>query len=198
MVARVPALIASSTVPIKDILYNINGKFGTVDDAIKAGTLATNQIKLVYENGYEVAVNMNEKANFAVTLNGKKYLLPPCGFAGYLPGKVEFYSALNKAGTRSNMMREGNLLYVVNPQDIEEIKGKYDYALRSKGNTLELTPTPFIKAETVAVKVPANKSVEVIAVDRSGKVLGKKTAAVEKNYVNIAVDGKAFRYIIKF
>ena len=193
-----PAQKYYALVPIKDILYNINGKFGTVDDAIKAGTLAANQIKLVYENGYEVAVNMNEKANFAVTLNGKKYLLPPCGFAGYLPGKVEFYSALNSAGTRSSMMREGNLLYVVNPQDIAEIKGKYDYALRSKGNTLELTPTPFIKAETVSVKVPAGKSVEVTAVDRSGKAISKKTAAVEKSYVNIAVDGKAFRYIIRF
>jgi len=193
-----PAQKYYALTPIKNILYNINGKFGTVDDAVKAGTLATNQIKLVYENGYEVAANMNPERNFEVALHGKKYVLPYCGFAAYLPGKVEVYSALNRAGERTSMMREGNLLYVVNPQDIAEINGKYDYALRSKGNTLELTPTPFIKAETVAVKVPANKSVEVIAVDRSGKVLGKKTAAVEKNYVNIAVDGKAFRYIIKF
>ncbi|MBE6380378.1 MAG: LamG domain-containing protein [Lentisphaerae bacterium] len=191
-----PAQKHYAQVPIKDIFYNVNGKLDTVEAAIKHGTLATNQIKLVYENGLEVAVNQNKTENFAVTLNGKKYLLPPRGFAACLPGKVEAFSVLNSAGERSDLMREGNLIYAVNPQDIDEIKAKHDYALRYKGQIIELTPTPFVAAETVSIKVPFAGTAQVDTFDRKGNKLGSFTAAVKDGRIELNVDGKAFRYNI--
>ncbi|MBE6368312.1 MAG: LamG domain-containing protein [Lentisphaerae bacterium] len=183
--------------PVKDIFYNVNGQLAPVEAAIKAGTLATNQVKLVYKNGLEVAVNLNKKANFKVELNGKSYLLPPRGFAAFLPGKVEAYSALNSAGKRSSLMREGNLIYAVNPQDIEEITAQHDYALRTFESMLELTPTPFVAAETVSLKVPFSGNAAVKLLDRSGKVTNTINVPVQNNRIKLAVDGKAFRYQIE-
>ncbi|MBE6381276.1 MAG: hypothetical protein E7047_10150 [Lentisphaerae bacterium] len=192
-----PAQKYYALTPIKAILYNVNGKLVSVDEAIKAGTLNNNQIKLVYENGYEVAANMNPQSNFEVTLHGKKYVLPYCGFAGSLPGKVEFYSALNSKGERTSVMREGNLIYAVNPQDIEELCAKHDYALRTKGKTLELTPTPYTADETVSVKVPFSGKAKVTALDRAGKTLWSKIADVKNQQVAIGVEKTAFRYLIE-
>lgn len=191
-----PAQKYYALTPIKNIWYNVNGKLGTVDDAVRAGTLATNQIKLVYANGYEAAANMNPDRNFEVVLHGKKYILPFCGFAACLPGKVEVYSALNQAGERTSVMREGDLVYAVNPQDIAELNARYDYTLRTKGKTLELTPAPFVRPETVKVKVPFDGQARVLCVDRQSKTLGSLDAAVTNHQIAIAVDGKAFRYII--
>jgi len=191
-----PAQKHYAQVPIREIYYNVNGKLDTVEAAIKHGTLAQNQVKLVYENGLEVAANQNKTQNFEVTLHGKKYILPPHSFAAYLPGKLEAYSALNSAGERSDLMREGNLIFAVNPQNIEEIKAKHDYALRFKGNTIELTPTPFVAAETVSIKVPFSNSVKVESFDRSGKTLGSISLPVKNNRIEMAIDGKAFRYTI--
>ena len=191
-----PAQKYYALTPIKDIFYNVNGKLGKFEDAVAADTLSCNQVKIVYTNGLEVAANLNDKENFAVTLSGKKYILPPEGFAAYLPGKVETYSALNTAGKRSDLMKEGNLIYIAGNPDIAEISAQYDYTLRNKSNTLELTPAPFKKAETVTLAVPFTGKAKVIGVDRKGKQLSQGVIAVKNNKIALPVDGKAFRYII--
>ena len=166
-----PAQKYYALTPVKAIYYNVNGKLGTIEDAIKAGTLAQNQVKIVYENGLEVAANINDTENFEVTLHGKKYLLPPEGFAVYLPGKIEAYSALNKAGKRVDYMQEGNLIYTANNPEVMEISAKYDYTLRKLDKALELTPAPFKKAEQVTWQVPFAGQAKVIGVDRKGRKL---------------------------
>lgn len=191
-----PAQKYYALTPIKDIFYNINGKPGTIEEAIAADALDRNQVKIVYANGLEAAANLNDKENFEVTLNGKKYILPPEGFAAYLPGKMETYSALNKAGKRSDLMKEGNLIYIAGNPDIAEISAQYDYTLRQKGETLELTPAPFKKAETVTLRVPFTGKAKVTGVDRKGKQLSQGIIAVKNGKITLPADGKAFRYLI--
>ena len=191
-----PAQKYYALTPIKDIFYNVNGKPGTLEEAIAADTLSCNQLKIVYENGLAVAANLNDKENFEVTLHGKKYILPPEGFAAYLPGKVETYSALNKAGKRSDLMKEGNLIYIAGNPDIAEISAQYDYTLRKKGETLELTPAPFKKAETVTLQVPFTGKAKVLSLDRKGKTLAQGVIAVKDGKLQLPIDGKAFRYLV--
>ncbi len=191
-----PAQKYYALTPIKDIFYNVNGKLGKLEDAIAADTLSCNQVKIVYTNGLEVAANLNDKENFEVTLHGKKYILPPEGFAAYLPGKVETYSALNKAGKRSDLMKEGNLIYIAGNPDIAEISAQYDYTLRKKGETLELTPAPFKKAETVTLQVPFTGRAKVLSLDRKGKTLAQGVIAVKDGKLQLPIDGKAFRYLV--
>ena len=192
-----PAQKYYALTPVKSIYYNVNGKLGTIEDAIKAGTLAQNQVKIVYENGLEVAANINDTENFEVTLHGKKYLLPPEGFAVSLPGKIEAYSALNKDGKRSDYMREGDLVYVAGKPEVAEIDAQYDYTVVKNASSVELTPAPFKKAETVTLQVPFSGKVKVNGVDRSGKVLTAGEFAVNNGKVALPVDGKVFRYVIK-
>ena len=127
----------------------------------------------------------------------QKYLLPPEGFAVSLPGKIEAYSALNKAGKRSDYMREGDLVYVAGKPDVAEIDAQYDYTVVKNASSVELTPAPFKKAETVTLQVPFSGRVKVDGVDRSGKVLTAGEFAVNNGKVALPVDGKVFRYVIK-
>jgi len=191
-----PAQKYYALTPIKDIFYNVNGKLGTLEDAIAADTLSCGQLKIVYENGLEVAANLNDKENFAVTLHGKKYVLPPEGFAAYLPGKIEAYSALNQAGKRADLMKEGNLIYCAGNPGIAEITAEYDYTLRTGKNTLELTPAPFKKAENVTLKVPFTGKVKITGMNRQGKKLSEGVIAVKSGKITLPVDGKVFRYVI--
>ena len=190
-----PAQKYYALTPVKAIYYNVNGKLGTIEDAIKAGTLDRNQVKIVYENGLEVAANLNDTENFAVTLHGKKYLLPPEGFAVYLPGKIEAYSALQN-NKRVDFMCEGNLVYCAGNPANADLNAQYDYTLRKLGKALELTPAPFKKAETAAVTVPFSGKAKVVALDRKGKSISVGEIAVKNGKVELPVDGKAFRYMI--
>ena len=190
-----PAQKYYALTPVKEVLYNVNGKLGTIEKAIKAGTLGCNQVKIVYENGLEVAANLNDTENFAVTLHGKKYLLPPEGFAVCLPGKIEAYSALQN-NKRVDMMKEGDLIYCANNPAIAEISAKFDYTLRKSAKALELTPAPFKQAENVTLQVPFSGKAKITMLDRSGKTIAVGETAVKNNQAVIPVDGKAFRYVI--
>ena len=190
-----PAQKYYALIPVKTVLYPVNGELAPVEAAIQAGTLRQNQVKIVYENGLEVGVNLNAEKDFTVTLNGKTYTLPPSGFAAYLPGKVEAYSARNRAGKRADLMKEGNFLFVANEPDQDEIKAEFDYTVRRlPDGTVELTPAPFKKAETVTLTVPFRNTTKVAGLNRDGKVLTEETVNVENGKVALAVNGKAFRY----
>ena len=93
-------------------------------------------------------------------------------------------------------MKEGNLIYIAGNPDIAEISAQYDYTLRQKGETLELTPAPFKKAETVTLRVPFTGKAKVTGVDRKGKQLSQGIIAVKNGKVELPADGKAFRYLI--
>ncbi|MBE6366745.1 MAG: LamG domain-containing protein [Lentisphaerae bacterium] len=192
-----PAQKYYALTPVKSILYNVNGLLKPLESAVAADTLDRNQVKIVYANGLEVAVNLNDKENFTVTLHGKEYVLPPEGFAAYLPGKLEAYSALNKAGKRSDLMQEGNLIYCAGITELEQIQSQYDYTLRTFGKTLELTPAPFKKPETVTLKLPFDGKAAVTGIDRQGKQLTQQIITADNGKLQLPVDGKVFRYVIK-
>ncbi len=188
--------------PVKEILYNVNGTLGSVEKAIAADTLACNQVKLVYANGFEVAANLNAKENFEVALHGKKYVLPPDGFAAYLPGQAEAYSALVN-GKRSDFARTAELEY----RDGESptpgvVQAAHAYLLKVEPERLTVTPAPFQTAEKVVLdlrKLPGwadATQVKIAGADMNGKTLPPQTASVRDGRLEINVDGQAFKYII--
>ena len=185
-----------SGVKIKDILYCVNGNFVPFEEALKANALQRNQVKLVYENGLEVAVNLNEKDNLKVTLCGKAFTLPPDGFAAVTAdGKNMAYSAL-RDGRRVDFCQQGDFLYCDNAPEITDVKGNGAYTLRRNGKQLELTPAPFKESENVSVAVNAKK-VRVTKLARDGKKLGEETISANNGYATIATSQDAFKYVIK-
>ena len=187
--------------PVGEILYNVRGRLAPVEAAIQAGTLAANQVKIVYENGLEVAANLNPKENFAVELHGQKYLLPPDGFAALLPGKAEAFSALID-NRRTDFMRTATLEYSGGGKTPGAVTGSCAYILRKSSGELVLTPAPFTAAETVTLdwsRLPGWDKVDkvkVTACDVAGKPLGSTAMPVQNGKLKLPVDGRAFQYRI--
>ena len=185
--------------PVRDILYNVNGELAPVEKAIEAGMLSQNQVKITYRNGLEVAANLNEKENFKVKLHDREYLLPPDGFAAYLPGRAEAFSALID-GVRSDFMKVAALEYRDGKAAGGAVRAEHAYLLKKTAKELVLTPAPFVAAERVTVdlaQIPGWEKAAKVAVeaqDMAGKVLSTETAVVRGSKVELTVDGKAFRY----
>ena len=188
-------------VPVRDILYNVNGALKPVEDAIASGTLDRNQVKITYQNGLEVAANLHAKDNFKVKLHDREYFLPPDGFAAFLPGHAEAFSALID-GARSDFMSVASLEYRDGNADMGAIRAKHAYILKKSDKVLVLTPAPFQAAENVVLdltRLPGwEKTAEITveAQDIAGKSLGRNTLSAKGGKAELAVDGKAFRYRI--
>lgn len=187
--------------PVKEILYPVDGKLTPIEAAIAANTLGVNQVKIVYENGLEVAANLNSKENFAVELHGRRYLLPPDGFAALLPGKAEAFSALID-GKRIDFMQTAALEYSGGGITPGAVAGQQAYLLQKSEKELILTPAPFIAAETATLnlaRIPGWEKVDrlrLTACDGDGKPIGSEVATPADGMCKLAVDGKAFRYRI--
>ena len=183
-------------VKIKEILYNVNGAYLPFEEAVKQGTLGRNQVKLIYENGFEAAANLNETENMEVTLNGRAFALPPEGFAAITAdGSAVAYSALQE-GRRVDMCRTGNLLYCDKGPGEAQLKGRGAYIVRQQSNTrLEILPAPFKSEETVELAFTGKHAVlEKYAKD--GALLGTETLAVANGRLSIPVSKEAARLVM--
>lgn len=212
--------------PIKTIEYNINGKLASIEEAIKADALAENQVKLTYANGFEAAVNMNKTKNFEVTLNGKRYTLPPAGFVAVMPKIGEAYSALIN-GKRTDFLSVPGFTYADGiGQALTQgpITAMHPYTLKADGEALKLIPTPFEAAETITIDLNSFASlkgadkvkrwavveflfggfaslkgadkVKLSSFDKADKPLATQELTVTNGKLALPVDGKAFAYRI--
>lgn len=76
------------------IEYWVNGRFVTATELLRKNLVNSGLIRVRYENGLTVHVNRSKSDNWPVVLGGTEYLLPPFGYAAFLPGKILVYSAL--------------------------------------------------------------------------------------------------------
>lgn len=168
-------------IPTED--YNLGERLGTVEDAIKADALKRNQVKIIYENNAETAVNLNEQENFPIRLHDRDFDLPPYGFAFYLPGKALAYSTKIEGG-RADFMQTANLLYCDNHGIRREAGGltcAEAYIIRAEEHSVRVIPAPFRKAEQIVLdmknypQLSPEHPLTVRALDRDGRLLDKQT-----------------------
>ena len=205
-----PAMIASyfliqpmqkfyAGVEIKEILYNVDGQYLPFEAAVKAGTLSHNQVKLVYENGLEVAANLNDAETMNVTLNGMPFKLPPDGFAAVTADKqnLAFSALMNGQRVDMCLCTQDGLLYCDNAPANPFFHAKGAYLLKKlPGNIMELTPAPFKAPETVSIAVNAT-TVAVERYSRDGKLLGTDTLPVADGHLALPITQETFKYVLK-
>ncbi|MBR4371890.1 MAG: hypothetical protein IKS92_12640, partial [Victivallales bacterium] len=101
----------------------------------------------------DVWVNRNPQDNWTITVDGQKIILPPYGFAAFLPGKLLEYSAeIN--GHRVDYSRGPIYTYVDGRGQrtvFPEITAANAYVIHPNGPSRMLIPVPFIEEETIAV-----------------------------------------------
>ncbi len=210
LVSISPAMIASyfliqpmqkyfAGIKIKEILYNVNGQYLPFEDAAKAGTLSRNQVKLLYENGLEVASNLNETETMHVTLNEMPFELPPDGFAAVTADQKNIACSALQDGQRVDMCKQDNFLYCDNgpANQLLQAKGAYLFK-RLPDNIFELIPAPFKAEETVTLDLAINSP--TVAVERyasDGKLLGTSTLPVTNGRLTLPITQETFKYILK-
>ena len=206
-----PAMIASyfliqpmqkfyAGIEIKEILYNVDGQYLPFEAAVKAGTLSRNQVKLVYENGLEVAANLNDSENMDVTLNGLHFELPPDGFAAVTADQQNLACSALQDGQRVDMClcTQDGILYCDNGPANPLLQAQYAYLLkRLPDNSLELTPAPFKAEETVTIAIKDAQTVTVERYTRDGKLLGTDTLPVADGRLALPVTQDTFKYVLK-
>ena len=186
-----------SGVKVDRILYFVNGKWAPVEEAIKAGTLSQNQVRLLYENGLEVAVNLNETENLTVNLKGTEYILPPEGFVAVTADKENIAFSTLQDGKRADLCIQKGFLYCVNGAKNPRLKGKGAYLLRQLSEKKqELMPAPFEAAENVQVAVTSG-NVRLTRYDRGGKKLGEQQLKAVNGWAMVPVDKEAFKLVLE-
>ena len=205
-----PAMIASyfliqpmqkfyAGVKIKEILYNVDGQYLPFEAAVKAGTLSRNQVKLIYENGLEIAANLNASENMSVTLNGMPFELPPDGFAAVTADRQNLACSALMNGQRVDMClcTQDGLLYCDNAPANPLFHANGAYLLkRLPDNIIELTPAPFTAEETVSIAFNA-PAVVVERYARDGKLLGTDTLPVANGHLALPITQETFKYVLK-
>lgn len=191
-------------IPAGRILYNVGGKLAPVEDAVKAGTLDNNQVKVSYANGAETAANLHSKDHFRVQLHDREFLLPPNGFAFYLPGKGLSYSALID-GVRADLTQAGDFFYADNfgaARQAGFLTASEAYIVRPENGLLKVIPAPFRKKETIRLDLSAfpslkqNHEVTVISQDVHGRALKEEKLPYRKD-LELEITGEAFALCLK-
>lgn len=191
-------------VPAGPILYSVGGKLAPVEDAVKAGTLGRNQVKVTYANGAETAVNLHDKDNFQVKLHDREFLLPPNGFAFYLPGKGLSYSMLID-GKRADLTQTADFFYADNfgtPRQTEFLTASEAYIVRPENNQLKVIPAPFRKVETIRLdlsafpQIIAGHEITVTALDIHGNTLKAEIVPYQRD-LELKITGEAFTLALK-
>jgi len=172
-----------------------------IEKAIAASTIAQNQVKLIYQNNLQAAVNLHAEDEFQITLHDKSYLLPPDGFAVHLPGRCESYSIIQD-GRRHDFMWTEKLEYSDGLNKTAAVIGTQAYILRKTEEQLTLIPAPFMQAEKVHLdleKIPIWANVnqaEIKACDLDGNVIANEKQEIIGRKITVNSDGKAFMFKI--
>ncbi len=191
-------------IPAKQIFYNINGKLGSVEEAIKARNLNNNQVKVTYENGAETAANLHENENFEVEIHDRKFLLPPNGFVFNLPGKGQSYSALIN-NSRADLTQTDDFFYVDNFGTVRQtdfLTSSEAYIVRNENGLLKVIPAPFRKKEKISLdlssfpRIGKDNKVTVISMDKYGKMI-KEEQVPYQEAIELDMNGEAFCLALK-
>ncbi len=83
-------------IPVEEIRYHHQGRFHDITDALKVDAHRTNQVRVRYKGGLEVAVNYNAGQRWSTTVGGKPYDLSSYGWAAIGgDGFVEYCTELD-------------------------------------------------------------------------------------------------------
>ncbi len=140
-------------VPVNQIRYECGGQLLTATEMLRMAKPNEGKVFTQYENGLNVWVNRNPQDNWTVTVDGQKMVLPPYGYAAFMPDKLWEYSAeIN--GHRVDYSHGPLYTYVDgrgNRTVFPEITAAHAYVIRHDGQSKTVTPVPFIEAETITV-----------------------------------------------
>lgn len=178
------------------ILYFIDGKFYTAGEMLRQNLKNSGLIYTTYLNGTQVWANRNKDLTWTIEFNGQKIVLPPFGYATLAAdGKfIEYSGIIGDNAHRVDYVKGDKYVYVDGRDQrsvFPEITCSMSYLLEKRNGNMTLTPTPFIKAETVEGLTQYSQA---IPLDVEGKVNGNAIAIKDGK---LAIDGKAFSYILK-
>ena len=81
-------------VEVEGIAYNSDGDLLTTSEAVANDVYRDGQVHVRYRNGLEVWANCSWDRDWALEVDGQRYLLPPTGFVCRMPGRLLEYSAV--------------------------------------------------------------------------------------------------------
>ena len=76
--------------PVREIRYHHQGRLYTTSEALKVDANRSNQVRVRYSNGLDVAVNTNAQERWQVEIGGDRRDLSPYGWAAAAEGFVEY------------------------------------------------------------------------------------------------------------
>ena len=140
-------------VPVKRIRYECGGNLLTATEMLRSNKSNEGKVFTQYENGLDVWVNRNPQDSWTVIIDGRQMVLPPYGYAAFLPGKLLEYSA-EIDGHRVDYSRGPIYTYVDGRGQrtiFPEITAANAYVIHPNGQSRTLIPVPFMEEETIDV-----------------------------------------------
>lgn len=180
-----------------EILYECGNEMLTATEMLRGNRANEGKVYVRYANDLEVWVNRNPKAKWTVEVDGRELLLPPFGYAAFLPGKLLEYSA-EVDGHRVDYSR-GPLYTYVDGRGMRtafpEITCENAYVFRKDGDAKTLTPLPFIAEESLG----GIAATRLTRLARDGSEVAPEVPLdlVDAGKARFTTDSQSFRYRLK-
>lgn len=184
-------------VEVEAIEYECGGRMVTSTEMFRQKLANEGKVYERYANGLEIWVNRNDKENWTVDVDGEEYVLPPYGYAAFMPGTILEYSAL----VNDNRVdySQGPLYTYVDGRgsmtEFPEIKAANAYVMFKNEKGIELIPVPFVSEESVN-GIDASK---VTPLDRNGKPLGETRGldVIDAGKARFNISKDVFKYLLE-
>ena len=180
-----------------EIAYSCGGAMLSATQMLRQNKPNEGKVYTKYANGLEVWVNRNTQDKWTVEVDGQAFILPPFGYAAFMPGKLLEYSAeIN--GHRVDYSRGPRYTYV-DGRGVEtqfpEITAANAYVFFKEGDARTLTPLPFIAEEAVS----GIDATRIQPLDHAGKPLAPEAAldVVDAGNARFNVTKEPFKYRLK-
>ncbi len=180
-----------------EILYECDEELLTATEMLRGNRANEGKVYTRYANGLEVWVNRNPQAGWTVEVDGREFVLPPYGYAAFLPGRLLEYSA-EVDGHRVDYSR-GPIYTYVDGRGIRtafpEITCENAYVLHKDGGAKLLTPVPFIAEESLG----GLAATRLTRLARDGAELAPEAPLdlVDAGKARFTTDPQSFRYRLK-
>ena len=173
-----------------------DGALVDTSTAVRQRVIENNFVYVQYMNGLEVWVNRNEKKSWTIQFKGKPLVLPPCGYAACLDGKILEYSAGEK---RADYVESDLYCYADGRgvrTDFPKIAAAGAYMWRRQDGGIRLIQQAGNKEETIRLK--GMKAKEILPLDMHGRPLDEKVAFKKSGKdLEITVSPTVFQYQIR-
>lgn len=180
-----------------EITYSCGGTMLTATQMLRQNKPNKGKVYTKYANGLEVWVNRNTQDKWTVEVDGQEYILPPYGYAAFMPGKLLEYSA-EVNGHRVDYSRGPRYVYV-DGRGVEtpfpEITAANAYVFFKEGDSRTLTPLPFIAEETVS----GIDATRIQPLDRANKPLAPEADldVVDAGNARFTITPQPFKYRLR-